>query len=91
MKRILLSAAAALALSAAAGAFALANAADAAPAATSAAAAADPTQAARMGPWGFDVTGMDRSVKPGDDFGRFVGSEIRRWAEVVKRGGIRID
>ncbi len=27
----------------------------------------------------------------GDDFGKFVGSEIRRWAEVVKRSGAKLD
>jgi tripartite-type tricarboxylate transporter receptor subunit TctC len=27
----------------------------------------------------------------GDDFGRFVGSEIRRWAEVVKASGAKLD
>ena len=70
MKRILLSAAAALALTAAAGAFAMAYAADAAPAAA-ATPAADPTVAPRMGPWGFDLSGMDRKVAPGDNFVRY--------------------
>jgi putative endopeptidase len=69
MKRILLSAAAALALTAAAGAFIVAGSAQAAD--TAPAAQADLTKAPRMGPWGFDLSGMDRSVKPGDDFGRF--------------------
>jgi tripartite-type tricarboxylate transporter receptor subunit TctC len=27
----------------------------------------------------------------GDDFGRFVGSEIKRWAEVVKGAGVKLD
>jgi tripartite-type tricarboxylate transporter receptor subunit TctC len=27
----------------------------------------------------------------GDDFGRFVGSEIKRWAEVVKSAGVKLD
>jgi putative endopeptidase len=27
----------------------------------------------QIGTWGFDLTGMDRSVKPGDDFFRFGG------------------
>ena len=27
----------------------------------------------------------------GDDFGRFVGSEIKRWAEVVKASGAKLD
>ena len=70
MKRLLLSAAAALALSAAAGAFALANAADAAPAAATSP-VQDPTAAARMGPWGFDTAGMDRKVAPGENFVRY--------------------
>jgi len=67
MKRVLLSAAAALALTAAAGAFAVAYAADTAPPP----AYVDITKAERMGPWGFDTAGMDRSVKPGADFVRF--------------------
>ncbi len=70
MKRILLSAAAALALTAAAGAFALANAADTATVTTSAP-AADSTRAARMGPWGFDTDGMDRKIAPGENFVRY--------------------
>jgi tripartite-type tricarboxylate transporter receptor subunit TctC len=27
----------------------------------------------------------------GDDFGRFVGAEIKRWAEVVKNSGVKLD
>jgi putative endopeptidase len=27
----------------------------------------------KIGPWGFDLAGMDRSVKPGDDFFRYSG------------------
>jgi tripartite-type tricarboxylate transporter receptor subunit TctC len=27
----------------------------------------------------------------GDDFGRFVGTEIKRWAEVVKGAGVKLD
>src|SRR5882672_3421222 len=34
---------------------------------TCAALAATPPKAA-IGPWGFDLSGMDTSVKPGDDF-----------------------
>jgi putative endopeptidase len=36
--------------------------------ATAAAAAADLSKAARMGPWGFDLSGRDLTVKPGQDF-----------------------
>ena len=31
-----------------------------------------------MGPWGFDVAGMDKTVKPGDDFARYAGGA---WAD----------
>ncbi|MCF8505491.1 MAG: peptidase M13 [Caulobacter sp.] len=63
MKRVLLSAAAALALAAAVGgpiAYARAF-----PAPITEAQIA---KASRMGPWGFDMSGMNRAVKPGDDF-----------------------
>src|SRR5215470_19695854 len=30
-----------------------------------------PPVAGEYGPWGFDLTGMDRSTKPGDDFFRY--------------------
>jgi putative endopeptidase len=38
-----------------------------------AASATEPTsvEARPMGPWGFDLPGMDRSVKPGDNFAEF--------------------
>ena len=39
--------------------------------APAAAAAADLAKAPRMGTWGFDLAGQDRSVKPGDDFFRY--------------------
>jgi putative endopeptidase len=35
----------------------------------------DLTQAPRMGPWGFDLSGQDPSVKPGDDFFRYAGGK----------------
>ncbi|MFZ5668554.1 MAG: M13 family metallopeptidase [Pseudomonadota bacterium] len=70
MKRVLLSAAAALVLASAAGlSVAVARAADA----VSAPVAADLARAPRMGPWGFDLSGMNRTVRPGDDFVQFAG------------------
>jgi putative endopeptidase len=38
---------------------------------------AAPTAAERFGKWGVDLEGMDRSVKPGDDFFRYVNG---KWA-----------
>ncbi len=38
-------------------------------------------EATRMGPWGFDVSGMDRSVRPGDDFAAYAGGT---WARHTK-------
>lgn len=43
-------------------------------------AAAPSTQASRMGTWGIDTAGMDRSVKPGDDFFGFVNGT---WAKTT--------
>jgi predicted metalloendopeptidase len=44
-------------------------------------AATVPAEAARAGPalgtFGVDLSGMDRSVRPGDDFFRFVNGNIR--------------
>src|SRR5262245_33608744 len=45
--------------------------------------AADGSEAASLaspkyGTWGFDATGMDRSVKPGDDFYRYANG---KWAD----------
>jgi putative endopeptidase len=37
-----------------------------------------PTVAPRYGTWGFDIDGMDRSVRPGDDFFRFANGA---WAD----------
>ncbi len=39
--------------------------------------AADETVAKRYGTWGVDLDGMDRTVKPGDDFFKFVNG---KWA-----------
>jgi putative endopeptidase len=36
------------------------------------------TQAPQIGSWGFDLTGMDRSVNPGDDFYSFANGEWMR-------------
>ncbi|OHB28565.1 MAG: peptidase M13 [Phenylobacterium sp. RIFCSPHIGHO2_01_FULL_69_31] len=67
MRKILLSAGAAAAL-----AFAAAP-------AWSADAPEPPSLASpRYGTWGFDLSGMDRSVKPGDDFFKFANG---KWAE----------
>jgi putative endopeptidase len=56
-----------------------------APAATAPAAGARATtgpslvEATPMGPWGFDLSGMDRSVRPGDDFAGYTsGAWMRR-------------
>ncbi len=69
-RNFLLSAAAACAMLAAAPALA----ADAAVPVPSAAELASP----RYGTWGYDISGMDRSVKPGDDFFKFANG---KWAE----------
>jgi putative endopeptidase len=37
-----------------------------------AAAASDAPRPPSLGPWGFDAAGMDRAVRPGDDFNRYV-------------------
>ncbi|HQV04757.1 MULTISPECIES: M13 family metallopeptidase [unclassified Novosphingobium] len=37
---------------------------------------------ARIGAWGFDATGQDKSVKPGDDFFRFVSGAWYDKAEI---------
>src|SRR5262245_52233116 len=39
--------------------------------------AAASTTAQRYGTWGIDLNGMDRTVKPGDDFFKFVNG---KWA-----------
>jgi putative endopeptidase len=43
-------------------------------------AAASGAPAARYGAWGIDLAGMDPSVKPGDDFFRFVNG---KWADTT--------
>ena len=40
--------------------------------------AAASLDAPRYGTWGFDLSGMDRSVKPGDDFFKFANG---KWDE----------
>ena len=47
-------------------------------AATGTSARIDPAAAIRYGTWGFDLAGMDKSVKPGDDWFRFVNGT---WAK----------
>src|SRR6478672_3568991 len=43
--------------------------------------AADELASARYGRWGFDETGMDRSVSPGADFNAYVsGAWLKRAA-----------
>lgn len=76
-KHIFLVAAVAVA-SVAIGAPALSRVEQAAPAAQAPATAATATS---YGPWGFDVSGMDRSVQPGDDWFEFVNGT---WAKNTK-------
>ena len=35
-----------------------------------------------IGPWGFDLTAMDKAVKPGDDFFRFAGGAWMKNAQI---------
>jgi putative endopeptidase len=42
------------------------------------AAAAPPKALPTIGEWGFDLAGLDRAVKPGDDFFRFAGGNWMR-------------
>jgi predicted metalloendopeptidase len=43
---------------------------------------AAPTPKAVIGPWGFDLTGLDRTVRPGDDFYRFAGGAWLRTTQI---------
>jgi len=43
--------------------------------------ATPPTGAQRYGTWGVDVAGMDRAVKPGDDFFKYVNG---KWAATTQ-------
>jgi putative endopeptidase len=45
------------------------------------AATSSPSKAERFGKWGVDLEGMDRSVKPGDDFFRYVNG---KWAATTQ-------
>src|SRR6266567_2902625 len=49
--------------------------------ATTAPAAASSTAAKRYGTWGVDLEAMDKSVKPGDDFFRYVNG---KWAATAQ-------
>ncbi|ACG79201.1 peptidase M13 family protein [Phenylobacterium zucineum HLK1] len=49
---------------------------------TAGAGAAASLETPRYGTWGFDLTGMDRSVKPGDDFFKFANGEWDRTTEI---------
>jgi len=35
-----------------------------------------------MGPWGFDLSGMDKSVKPGDDFAEYASGEWMKRTQI---------
>jgi putative endopeptidase len=41
-----------------------------------------PIPAQRMGPWGFDVSGMDRSVRPGVDFFQYASGNWARTTQI---------
>ncbi|MCM2314235.1 MAG: peptidase M13 [Thermoanaerobaculia bacterium] len=43
--------------------------------------ATPPAPASRFGAWGIDLAGMDTSVRPGDDFFRFVNG---KWADTTQ-------
>jgi len=46
------------------------------------AASTQPIASKRMGPWGFDTSGMDRSVRPGVDFFRFASGNWARSTQI---------
>lgn len=39
-----------------------------------------------IGVWGFDITGVDPSVRPGDDFYRYAGGNWLKTAEISLHG-----
>ena len=55
---------------------------------------ATPPPAAAIGAWGFDLDGMDRTVKPGDDFFKFANGtwiasntippDLSRWGAFTR-------
>src|ERR1043166_4898615 len=49
--------------------------------ATTAATSSTSTAAKRYGTWGIDLDAMDKSVKPGDDFFRYVNG---KWAATAQ-------
>jgi putative endopeptidase len=51
-------------------------------AAPGAARSLQPIASRRMGPWGFDVAGMDRTVRPGADFFRFASGNWARSTQI---------
>jgi len=77
MKRVLLSATAALAIACAFGPTAAFARAEPAPITE-----AQIAKAARMGPWGFDMSGMDRSIRPGDDFVGFASGTYLKGLDI---------
>ena len=49
---------------------------------TSTSTATTSVTAQSAGPWGFDLSGMDRSVKPGDDFAAFAGGNWMKRTQI---------
>jgi putative endopeptidase len=50
--------------------------------ASSSSRASTPITVQPAGPWGFDLSGMDRSVKPGDDFAGFAGGNWMKRTQI---------